>query len=100
MISDQDPRVRTRNGVVRGRWQGETTAFLGIPYACAPIGDRRFGPQNPPSCRCCSGLRTGAAEPVNEPGSMTFAGPLPGRARTNCTELQLVWDPPAAAGVQ
>jgi para-nitrobenzyl esterase len=47
LSTSQDPRVLTRSGVVRGRWKGETAAFLGIPYACAPVGDRRFGPPEP-----------------------------------------------------
>jgi len=47
LISRPDPRVLTRSGVVRGRWQGDTAAFLGIPYARAPIGDRRFGLPQP-----------------------------------------------------
>jgi para-nitrobenzyl esterase len=34
--------VETRAGAVRGRWRPGSAAFLGIPYAEPPFGDRRF----------------------------------------------------------
>ncbi|MGF3057150.1 carboxylesterase/lipase family protein [Microbacterium sp. YY-01] len=46
----QHPEVTIRTGRVRGRWRqtigegtyGQSAAFLGIPFAQAPVGDRRF----------------------------------------------------------
>lgn len=37
-----DPIVRTERGQVRGRWRGASAAFLGIPFAKAPVGELRF----------------------------------------------------------
>lgn len=34
--------VETGLGAVRGLWLGETARFAGIPYAEAPVGERRF----------------------------------------------------------
>lgn len=41
------PEVDTRHGVVRGVWRDGSAAFLGIPYAAAPVGERRFGAPAP-----------------------------------------------------
>src|SRR5215813_7949423 len=40
----QSPVVATDKGPVRGVAIGQTQAFLGIPYAAAPIGDLRWRP--------------------------------------------------------
>jgi para-nitrobenzyl esterase len=34
-------------GAVQGRLEGDVTAYRGIPYAAAPVGDRRFVPPQP-----------------------------------------------------
>ena len=36
------PLVQTAEGTVRGVWRGTSAAFLGIPFAEAPVGDLRF----------------------------------------------------------
>ena len=36
------PLVHTAEGTVRGVWRGASAAFLGIPFAEAPVGDLRF----------------------------------------------------------
>ncbi|HSO70451.1 MAG TPA: carboxylesterase family protein [Arachnia sp.] len=36
------PVVQTAEGTVRGVWRGTSAAFLGIPFAEAPVGDLRF----------------------------------------------------------
>ena len=41
------PVVQSTLGPIRGIRTGSTEAFLGIPYARAPIGDRRFLPAEP-----------------------------------------------------
>lgn len=40
-------RVDTPLGTVEGRWLGEVARFAGIPYAEAPVGERRFRPPTP-----------------------------------------------------
>ncbi|MCL6489944.1 MAG: carboxylesterase family protein [Alicyclobacillus mali] len=43
------PAIRTQHGIVRGIWQtGSSAAYLGIPYAAAPVGERRFQAPRPP----------------------------------------------------
>src|SRR5690606_32449326 len=46
MATGEFTEVRTRQGIVRGRWRrndrGDSAAFLGIPFAEAPVGERRF----------------------------------------------------------
>ncbi len=42
-MSEDRPIVRTRSGAVSGVWRGDSAAFLGIPFAEAPVGELRFG---------------------------------------------------------
>ena len=53
-MTDDAPLAQTTSGPVRGFWRGEpgtpsaSAAFLGIPFAAAPTGERRFAaPQAP-----------------------------------------------------
>ena len=52
MADLDNPVVATRSGVVRGVWRaagsGRSAAFLGMPYAQAPVGDLRFAAPEPP----------------------------------------------------
>ena len=41
-------RIRIEQGIVEGSEMSGVHAFLGIPYARAPIGDRRWQPPQPP----------------------------------------------------
>jgi len=41
------PVVRTTSGAVEGRRAGDTSAFLGVPFAAPPFGPRRFGVPEP-----------------------------------------------------
>jgi para-nitrobenzyl esterase len=47
MSRHTDPVVTTAQGAVRGLRQGDTTAFLNIPYAAPPRGAGRFEPPRP-----------------------------------------------------
>lgn len=47
MAASQVLRAPTDKGVVTGVVQGETAAFLGIPYAAPPVGELRFRPPEP-----------------------------------------------------
>lgn len=53
--------VFTEAGPVRGFPAGTGYAFLGIPYAAPPVGERRFAPPAPPLC--IDGVLTAAAFP-------------------------------------
>lgn len=43
-------RVTTTVGVVRGTSAGATWSYRKVPYAVAPVGDRRLGPTEPAAC--------------------------------------------------
>lgn len=70
---------RTASGRVRGSdLGGGVTAVLGIPYAAAPFGARRFRePQPAParaSVRDCTDFGPIAPQPAQLPGSPVSAG--------------------------
>lgn len=46
--SPAPPLVHTKLGSLLGRSDGGVDAFLGVPYAAPPLGDRRFAPAVPP----------------------------------------------------
>ncbi|MGP3533950.1 carboxylesterase/lipase family protein [Microbacterium sp. RD1] len=66
------PVVRTSRGAVRGVRRPGSTAFLGIPYAKAPVGDLRFAAPVPP-------------EPWEGVRDATAFGPTPQRGDSGIT---------------
>src|SRR5256885_15898368 len=41
-------QVKTETGIVQGKVQGSSRAFLGIPYAAPPVGELRWKAPAPP----------------------------------------------------
>jgi len=85
-------QVKTETGIVEGKMQGSSRAFLGIPYAAPPIGELRWKAPAPPAtwqgvrdatkfgARCMQG---------NIFGDMVFRDPGPSE---DCLMLN-VWTP-------
>ena len=92
----------TTSGAVQGLRTGDVVAFLGIPYAAAPVGDRRFrAPEPAPGW---NGIREAVAHGPTAPMPgypPPFAGLLPNPAIPGDEYLNLsVWTPdPDARGL-
>ncbi|MGV9675157.1 carboxylesterase/lipase family protein [Nocardia sp. NPDC003482] len=92
MTSSALVTVRVAEGLVAGRADGGVVSFLGIPYAAAPFGPRRFQPPQPPSA--WDGTREafahGPAAP--QPATLPFVGAAAPRAvtwGTDCLTLNI-----------
>lgn len=88
---------KTASGVVSGRMDGEALAFLGVPYAGAPVGEARFAEPKPAAS--WAGVR--AATSFGPPAPQTSLPSMP--AQTGQPEgdewLTLnIWTPPDAGG--
>ncbi|MFE9244522.1 carboxylesterase/lipase family protein [Nocardiopsis sp. NPDC006938] len=94
--------VDTRNGPVRGApsprsEDGRITAHLGIPYAAAPFGERRFAAPAPPPA--WNGVRDCVEAGPPAPQSARFIGTEPWDSETSLDCLVLnVWSPGPATG--
>lgn len=94
------PGVRTRNGLLRGTVKDGVAAFLGIPYAQAPVGALRF--RAPEPAEPWEGVREATAFGPTAP-KHPYAPPLdallpdPEVAGDDCLNLN-VWAPWSAAG--
>jgi len=84
----------TTVGAVHGHADGDVWAFLGIPYAAPPVGERRFAP--PAAASPWTGVREAdafgpAAPQPDRPIGLWFHGPTPATCE-DCLSLN-VWTP-------
>jgi para-nitrobenzyl esterase len=85
--------VQTSSGRVRGRIRGDVAAFLGVPYAEPPTGERRL--RLPEPCSAAPGVLDAAAfgpaapQPPSRLGAVLDPMGLPGQDE-NCLNLN-VW---------
>jgi para-nitrobenzyl esterase len=91
------PRVKTHSGEVEGKVEGSVHAFLGIPYAAPPVGDRRW--KAPVPAAKWNGLRQ-----ATDFGPHCMQGPVYGDMKfrdpggsEDCLTLN-VWVPASHAG--
>lgn len=82
----EQPVVQTASGRVRGIWRDTSAAFLGIPFAQAPVGALRFAAPEPPEP--WDGVREatefGATAQRGDPGVTLIPEPsVPGEATLN-----------------
>jgi para-nitrobenzyl esterase len=71
-----DLQVRVKQGELRGKLVENTRAFLGIPYAKPPVGERRFAPAQP--AERWRGVRDAVAFGAScpqPPGALAAPGP-------------------------
>ena len=84
--------VATTNGDVQGSDLGASCAFLGIPFAAAPLGDLRWRPPQPGAPWAPATLNATGGPPcsnVNPPGGTTTGG------SEDCLKLN-IWTPDPA----
>ena len=89
--------VHTTRGAVRGRVDGDTYAWKGIPYAAPPVGPRRF--RAPQPREPWDGVRECGAFGSIAPQGHNSGVPIDPELQTDedCLSLN-VWAPPSAAG--
>ncbi|MBA3397558.1 MAG: carboxylesterase family protein [Deltaproteobacteria bacterium] len=86
---DRDPlEVETDSGGVRGVMQGDTRAFLGVPYAAPPVGELRWRP--PQRAVAWEGVRDAVQTGLQCPQSFSLGGP---GGDEDCLFVN-VWSPP------
>jgi para-nitrobenzyl esterase len=92
--ADGHPEVRIATGAVRGRWRattggrgaGRSAAFLGIPFAEAPVGELRFAAPAPkaPWDGVLDAATFGATAQRGDPGVTLIPEPsIPGESTLN-----------------
>ena len=88
--------VETASGKIQGYFTGRCLLFAGIPYAAAPVGERRFRPPEPPEP--WSGVRNatyfGPMQPQSPSRFEVFLGPDPHMQSEDSLRLN-VWTPAA-----
>lgn len=83
-----EPIIRTKQGLVQGRREGNLHAFRGIPYAQPPVGELRFRPPQP--IKAWAGVKN-----TQEFGGKAFQGAEVRQGQEDCLYLN-VWAPAAA----
>jgi len=84
--AEAHPEVRTEAGIVRGRWRPGSAAFLGIPFAEAPVGALRFAAPVPkaPWDGVLDAAEYGATAQRGDPGIVLIPEPsVPGESTLN-----------------
>lgn len=84
-------QVVTSSGVVQGVTGATGSAWLGIPYAAAPVGAARYQPPQPPACRPAVSPATAFGPKCPQLEDGTFVG------AEDCLHLN-VWAPANASG--
>ncbi len=88
--------VETAAGKLQGYYTGRCLLFAGVPYAAAPVGERRFRPPAPPEP--WGGVRDathfGPIQPQSPSRFAVFMGPDPHRQSEDSLCLN-VWTPAA-----
>jgi Carboxylesterase family len=84
-FGDYGPGVKTAAGRVTGERSGGVARFLGISYAAAPVGERRFAPPSPVErwAGARNALGFGAGSPATATTSRSNSG-RPTAARVRC----------------
>ncbi|MDQ0465473.1 para-nitrobenzyl esterase [Caulobacter ginsengisoli] len=83
--------VRTDAGMVRGVKTADTLAWLGLPYAAPPVGERRWRPPAP--AQAWRGVRDAAAfAPACPQTGVSMPGEPPPRTAEDCLYLN-IWAP-------
>ncbi|WP_029144808.1 carboxylesterase/lipase family protein [Microbacterium luticocti] len=93
------PIVTTDTGRVRGVWRSGSAAFLGIPFAQPPVGERRFAAPVPaePWDGVRDAVEYGATPQRGEPGITLIPEPsVPGASTLN---VNVFTPDPGAAGL-
>lgn len=96
-MPDAPPVVETEAGRVAGVRLGATVAFLGVPYAAPPVGDRRFRPPAPHApwagTRSCAAPGPAAPQPtIVAPPALRALAPVLDHCDEDCLVLN-VWAP-------
>ena len=101
MTQHPDPIVTIAPGRVRGAWRDGSAAFLGIPFAQAPVGDLRFAAPVPPAPwdGVRDALAYGATAKREKPGERTLIPEpaVPGEATLNVNVFTPAPGEPVAA---
>ncbi|WP_304164709.1 carboxylesterase/lipase family protein [Phenylobacterium aquaticum] len=85
------PLVHAEAGWVRGATAGGVTAYLGLPYAAPPLGERRWRPPAAPAP--WTGVRDATAfQPACLQTGVSMPGEAPPRISEDCLYLN-VWTP-------
>jgi para-nitrobenzyl esterase len=91
--------VETRDGRLRGAAEADLLCFRGIPYARAPVGERRWRPPAPPEPwpGVRDALRSGKAAPQQPSLLARLLGLADSETSEDCLYLD-VWAPAPLAG--